>query len=79
MYCGLQGGEEDSLPRYLKLLNEKQVIEGRKEKILIDQIRKNEYYEGAKVYASNPLLRILKKRRYLSEDQNLLFVLLAKV
>ena len=73
MYCGLQSGEEDSLPRYLKLLNEKQVIEGRKEKILINQILKNEYYEGAKVYVSNPLLRILKKRRYLSEDPDLTF------
>ena len=72
-FCGLEEGNEASLPSYLEMMNEKNVSDSRKEQIILAQLKDNEFYEGAKVYVSNPLLKLLKKRKYLSEDPELTY------
>ena len=73
LFCGLNEGEENLLPAYLELMNEKNASDSRKEQILLSQLKNNEFYEGAKVYFSKMLLKLLKKRKYLSEDPELTF------
>jgi len=73
LFCGLNEGEEALLPVYLELMNEKNASDSRKEQILLSQLKNNEFYEGARVYVSKMLLKLLKKRKYLSEDPELTY------
>ena len=55
-FCRLYTGEDTNLPKYLKLMHEKNVSDSRKEEILFSQLKNNNFYNGAWVYVSNPLL-----------------------
>ena len=69
--CGLQKGDEQSLPQYLTRLAGKNVSDSIKDQIITTQIRTNEYYEGHKVPITAATLKTIKKRKYIAEDPDL--------
>ena len=69
--CGLQLGDEASLPQYLTRLAGKNVLDSIKDQIITSQIRNNEYYDGHRVPITSALLKTIKKRHYIAKDPDL--------
>ena len=72
-YCGLQSNQADFLLDYLVLINKKNVSDTMKDQFLITRIRDNEYYDNDIVPITQPLLKMIKKRKFLSDDPDLTF------
>ena len=69
--CGLQLGDEASLPQYFTRLAGKNVSDSIKDQIITSQIRNNEYYDGHRVPITSALLKTIKKRHYIAKDPDL--------
>ena len=69
--CALKPNDTSSSPSYLKRLVGKHVSDSIQNQILTSHIRNNEYYEGHKVPLTSALLKIIKKRKYISEEPDL--------
>ena len=69
--CGLNQGDEQSLPTYLTRLAAKNVSDSIKDQIITSQIRNNEYYDGHKVPIMAAMLKTIKKRKDIVEDPDL--------
>ena len=77
--CGLQSDQADFLPDYLVLINKKNVSDATKDQFLITRIRENKYYDDDIVLITQPLLKMMKKRKFLSDDPDLTFQTATKV
>ena len=69
--CGLNQGDEQSLPPYLTTLAAKKNSDSIKDQIITSQISNNEYYDGHKVPITAAVLKSIKKRKYIAEDPDL--------
>ena len=64
--CGLNIGDEESLPPYLGRLTGKHVSESIRDQIITRQVRNTEYYDGHRVPLPATLLKTTQKRKYIS-------------
>ena len=65
--CGLNAGDEASLPPYLRRLTCKRVSKSIQEQIIKFQFRNTEYYNSHRVPLTATLLKTIKNSKYISE------------
>ena len=71
--CGLNTGDEASLPLYLHRLTGKHVPESILDQIIVIQVQNTDYYDIHHFPIPDTLLNTIKKRKYISQEPDLTY------